>query len=406
MTRDRRNKGALGAKGAIRGLTVAALLLAGAARAQDAGSVSDYRLPPKGASSPVPVEGPVDTDHPVATPTRSAPDPAPAPTASPAPQIVLPPAAAEPERLQPQRPRTAPEEPIAASPVPTNPTLAGPALAPSPLDSPAAPALEPLPAPSSPPAATAPANEADWWPFLVAGILAALAAAAVLLWIRRRPAAPDEGQVPAADEALAAPAASAPTTLAPVGRATPRQPPNPIHPGGPLAFTFEPQSLRLSFVYATLSYQVTLTSHNSATFNDLRIYGDLASGHSSRPVWQQLSLDGVPLPKMHEVAALFPGETVTLAGEMRIPLADVLPLRAGAATMFAPLARFLIEAERGDGGGYGDTHVFTLGLPSQRRGDTMQPFRLDLGPRLFDQIEQREVDIGRWLQLDEARQAG
>lgn len=97
-------------------------------------------------------------------------------------------------------------------------------------------------------------------------------------------------------------------------------------------------------------------------------------------VWQQLSLDGVPLPKMHEVAALFPGETVT-CGEMRIPLADVLPLRAGAVTMFAPLARFLIEAERGDGGGFGDTHVFTLGLPSQRRGDTMQPFRLDLGPR-------------------------
>jgi hypothetical protein len=155
-----------------------------------------------------------------------------------------------------------------------------------------------------------------------------------------------------------------------------------------------------------LSYQLELANRGDAALASLRVAGDMISGHASLPTWQQLSLDGQELELKHEVAALAPGEAATLKGELRVPLAEILPLRAGTAVLFAPLARFRVEATREGRDALADTRIFTIGQPSERPGGAMQPFRLDLGPQLFRQVEQREVDLSRWLPLDEARRAG
>lgn len=240
-----------------------------------------------------------------------------------------------------------------------------------------------------------------WWLPALAGLLVLLAVAA-FLWLRRRGATRPEEDVPAEAEP-ATPSASAPATLTPIRQTPAKAAPRPALVTGPLEFRLEPQTLRLSFVYATLSYQLDLTNREEAGFTALRIAGDLISGHASLPTWQQLSLDGQELEHKHDVLALAPGETVTLKGELRRPLAEILPLRAGTALLFAPLARFRVEAT--GGGAFADTRIFTIGQPSERAGGAMQPFRLDLGPQLFRQIDLREVDVARWLPLDETRRA-
>jgi hypothetical protein len=128
----------------------------------------------------------------------------------------------------------------------------------------------------------------------------------------------------------------------------------------------------------------------------------MISAHASLPSWQQL-LPGEGLARKHEIAKLARGETASFTGELQLALSEVLPLHAGAAQLFVPLARFLIEAEAGK---LADTHIFSIGQPGMRSEDTMAPFRLDLGPQSFRPIDQREIDIARWLPVDAERRVG
>jgi hypothetical protein len=403
---------------------LAALLLACPALAQDAGpasgSVSDYRLPPGPSASPSKpaVQGPTDPEHPVAAPHRparetetAAPPPSSATTA---PRITLPPATGEAnERRGTERREHAPSSRPTPSPEPTITPTATPDASPAPVASePAPPAVQPSAAlPPVPAASAQPAPAGLPWPLLLAGLAGLLAIAAGLwLWLRsrRNPLEQDEA---AEGEAMDALPVSAPATLAPVGASPPGPPPTAAPPprpsvSGPIEFSFEPQSLRLSFVYATLAYRLTLANRGDMPFTELRIAADMTSGHASQPIWQLLAPDSGQLPEQHRVAVLAVGETLALEGSIQLPLADVLPLRAGEAMLLAPLARFRVEGQNEDGGSHASAHVFSIGLPSASRADTMQPFRLDHGPQLFRPIEQREVEVERWLQLDEARQAG
>lgn len=234
-----------------------------------------------------------------------------------------------------------------------------------------------------------------------------LVAAAALLWLRkRRTVVRDEAEA----EPFTAPGqdakSSAPAVLAPIGNVPRRRvPPRPLA-ALPLALQFEPQSLRLSFVYATLAYRLELANDGDLPLRDLRVSGDLASGHATVPVVRQLAPGAGELRNMHAVPLVEPGEILVLSGEIQSAIAEILPLRAGPALMFAPLARLRIDMQGANGKPGTETFIFTLGLPSPRQGETMQPFRLDLGPQLFRPIEQRPVDAARWLELDQLRAAG
>lgn len=418
MTRDRRRAIAAGAGGAA----LAALLLACPARAQDAGpasgSVSDYRLPPGPSSSPSrpAIQGPTDPEHPVTAPSRPAgetePSAPPVSRATPAPRITLPPATGASEgRTAERRERAPASRPTPSPSLSPQPTVA-PDNSPAPaVPEPASPAAQSSTAPT---VTVEPAATGFPWPLLLAG-LAGLLAIAVGLWIWLRPRhnppeqEPEQEEVAESETAETLPV-SAPATLAPVGASPSGPPPSgpppaPPSVSGPIEFRLEPQSLRLSFVYATLGYRLILTNHGDHAFSELRVAADMTSGHASQPVWQLLSPDSGQLPELHRVP-LAAGETLALEGSIQLPLADVLPLHAGQAMLLAPLARFRVEGRGEDGSGHASAHVFSIGLPSASRSDAMQPFRLDHGPQLFRPIEQREVEIERWLQREEARQAG
>jgi len=411
MTREPGKAKAVTGRPIAVGASLLALTLAWAVQAQEAGSVSDYRLPPPDRQTPAPVEGPVDSDHPVAVPASpepASPEPAGSPAGSPAaspspspiavPDVPAPPAPGEVSR---QRSSAPAESRVAPLPLPAPaadpaPTAAPAAESPAPVGD----AGRPSPAPATA-SAQQPASFAIWWP-LLAGLVLLLAAGAFLR-LRKRPAAARPIDDTQADQATGP---SAPAVLTPIRNVPPEPVLRPLPTALPIAFGFAPQSLRLSFLYATLSYRLELTNLSDEAVHDLRIGGDLVSGHIALPIDQQLAPNASDLPERHGVTAIAPGETLALIGELQRPIAEILPLRAGAALMFAPLARYHVGLHRRDGATAAETFIFTLGLPGQRRRETMQPFRIDLGPRLFRPIEQRPVDAVHWLELDELRAAG
>lgn len=441
---------ALWGKGAARCMALAAVTFACAAQAQDPGALNGFRLPPAPSPSAAPVEGPVDTEHPVATPTS----PTPQPSASVIPRISLPPA------VEPQRERIRPqaEEPrFVPVPVrqPTPTTAAEEAVEPTPADSARA---EPAPVSTEAPQPARPDAGWGWWLPLLLGSMGLLTIGLFFWWLSRPYKRPKAAAVAAPEPApRAEPEPSAPATLTPLARATPRRfldppvepvatpdpesvvasppqviaapepeprpapvpvpppaprpvaapPPPPPAPrpdvaANPLALAFVPRSLQISLVYATLAYQLELTNHGEAPLTALRIFGDMISAHASQTSGQQLSLADAAIEKKHEIATLAPGEIATLKGQIRLPLTEVLPVRAGPAELFVPLARFLVEANECPD----VSHIFSLGQLSGRADGGMSAFRIDLGPQLFREIEQREIDIARWLSADARRRVG
>ena len=82
------------------------------------------------------------------------------------------------------------------------------------------------------------------------------------------------------------------------------------------------------------------------------------------------------------IERLEPGETRVVEGEVRLPFPQIVPIRQGDAALLLPLARFRVETE----GARPLVRTFVVGQPGQ--GSSLQPFRLDLGPRVYPRLAQ------------------
>ncbi|VWX46891.1 hypothetical protein [Novosphingobium sp. 9U] len=391
----------------------AVMLLAQAAVAQDAGTVTDYRLPdPKQSSAPR-VQGPVDPENPYGTPSR-APQPertpAPKPTASPSPRISIPAPSREEQRPAARASATRPApraSASAAAPASAAPSPTATAPEPRPERTPPPP-VAPSPAPVAtdeaplvlPPTPTAANGDRTWW--IVAGVaLIAVAGGALLLLRRRRPAPIDNSY-----EIEPAPPAAEPVPQRP-RPATPPPSPLPTPPGAaprseastrePFAVTidFRPQAIRLSLVYATLQYEMAVTNTGAETLPNLIVRGDLSSAHASIPVEQQLAPPIEALELKHELAPLAAGETATAKGEVRVPIQQIRPLVKGSASFLVPLARFCLSQPDGSF----VRRVFTAG-PRDAESGAIASVRLDAGPRNLRELGAREIEAARGFALD------
>lgn len=265
----------------------------------------------------------------------------------------------------------------AANPAPTKPsasatTSAAPMLAP-PTAPP--PALAPA---APPPAASAPGTGATvaWWWLLPAALLGGLAVWFVLAR-RSRGGAAEPDFIPPRT-------APKPADAEPGPASPPRPVPAPTP--APVDLALEPLRLSLTLVYATLQYRLVLTNRSAAPLGPLHVAADMISAHASLPEEAQLGLDGPGLELRHELASLGPGETAELAGELRLPLAAVIPIRAGTAALLVPLVRLRLE-----GAGPSRTTALVVGEPPVSPGGPLRPFRLDHGPRIFGTVTQRSL---------------
>jgi len=366
------------------------------AAAQDA---PVFTIPTSRPTSNPRAAGPVDDENPVIRAPTPRPSPTPAPAPAPAPVATQPaaqPGAQAAPRPTPRPGQTARPQPAASSP--------GVAAAPSPVasETPGVHPVDPsaqLPLPSAAPSESlvppqltddAAASASGWyWPW-IAGGAAMLAGLFALLWWRQRRPRPlvlvFEPPVVVKPEPKPEPKlVPAPTpTPAPV-------PPPPVVPATGLGISLEARRMSASLMATTLSYTLKLTNHSAEPLSALAVEGDMISAHASLPPEKQIAGSAQRLELRHALVTLAPGDSAEFAGDFRLPLAAITPIRAGEAAYFVPLARLRVEASQPSGTQMVEVQTFVVGELPEAPGAALRPFRLDLGPRTYSRLGQRAV---------------
>ena len=170
--------------------------------------------------------------------------------------------------------------------------------------------------------------------------------------------------------------------------ASPSPEPLPSAASGVLHLALQATRMSATLVNTTLSYRLSVTNRGVQPLHDVRIAGDMIGAHASRSTSEQLGPAGASLPELHRIATLAPGESVTLGGDIRLPLVSITPIRRGDAALFVPLARLRGHAKDDAGATVEGGGTFLVG---QEPGASkrLQPFRLDLGPRNYSKLGQQ-----------------
>lgn len=153
-----------------------------------------------------------------------------------------------------------------------------------------------------------------------------------------------------------------------------------------VTFAMEARKFSLTLMNATLAYTVTLTNTSDAPVLGLALYGDLTGGNAATAQDVQFAGPSTEASPLHTIDQLAPGETRELRGEMRLPLAAITPIRQGGSVATLPLARFHLAGGADEAAPriYGVGEAIKAGQTDSHAALT--PFRLDQGPRIFNQI--------------------
>lgn len=345
-----------------------------------------FRLPPSSTPTPTDVQGPVDPDAPILTRPR-APTPTPTarptatatPTPTPAPTRAMPPPPRNgtlPPRFTPAAAPTAKESAAAAaSAAQIFPGTSSPAT-----ESPAPVVAAPTVAPVTPTQEGA-SEDGGGWLYALGALLLALAAGAGYFWFRRRQA-DDVAAVPI-EPPRVGPAPS-PGSAPAIAKGAPAV----TGSNEPLLIEARAVKLSRSMMFATLSYELTVTNRSGMPLDDVRFGGDLVTAHARVPAEQQLADPAVPLAPMQAIARLDPGASAQLTGDLRLPVKDIRPIPHGRAVVYVPLLRVRAEAAGMDP----VARTFVVGLLSTGLGEKLQPFRLDEIPQTYAAVGQRALD--------------
>ena len=161
----------------------------------------------------------------------------------------------------------------------------------------------------------------------------------------------------------------------------------------PLTLELSARRLSATLMNTVLNYELTVRNTGPDAINSIIIGGDMIGAHASLPSRSQLELSGNSIAPLHTIAALAPGESILLKGEFKLALTAITPIRNGNAALFIPLARFRVEALSKSSVPLVVSRTFVVGEDQDRPGAALKPFRLDLGPRLYSQIGQRELAL-------------
>ena len=376
----------MNARAALRFAATALALATALAPLSVAAQSGTFDLRPRATPTPAPppVVGPVDPDNPV---IRARPQAEPVAQPSSAPPLVVPTFTPAPSTAAAGNaaPRSAPSQPRRVVPGETTARSAE-ANTSAAQAAPASPgtSASPTPRPYVERNLDAVSGQGSSWTWaLLAALLALLGTGGWLAWSRhfrlRERALPapeiERPRLPAAASPAPAPAPAA----------------APAASLAPLELTLQATRMSATLVNTTLSYRLAVTNNGAEPLRDVGIAGDMIAAHASRPVEELLGPAGAVLPELHRIASLAPGESVTLGGDIRLPLVAITPIRKGNAALFVPLARLRARATDGHGAAVEGGGTFLVGQPGAAANARLQPFRLDLGPRNYSRLGQQRL---------------
>ena len=240
------------------------------------------------------------------------------------------------------------------------------------------------------------AQPGRYWPWIAAAAAVLTLLFGLLWWRRRKPAAMTvfAFEHPVVPQRLAEPQPEPLPKAAPQPQAplAPGAPPLPVATGGgALAISLEARRMSASLMATTLSYVLTVTNTTDQPLNAVAVEGDMIAAHGSLPAEKQIAGDHQRLELRHALVTLAAGESAEFTGDFRLPLATLVPIRAGDAALFVPLARLRIEASTAAGTPLVQVKTWVVGELPEQPGAALRPFRLDLGPRTYSRIGQRAV---------------
>ncbi|MEW6625461.1 MAG: hypothetical protein AB1431_01580, partial [Pseudomonadota bacterium] len=271
----------------------------------------------------------------------------------------------------------------------------------APVETPApAPPIAPADnaAPAAPPAEQPSAEDAgagSILPWLIGGLLALVGIGAAVLLLRRR-----RTQAVAPQPAAAAAPASPPAPPKPAAAPPPPVPaPMPEAAAAPDAaerpwvdMDLVVSQARYSLMGVTVAYSLILHNRGSRAAQDLLVRGIIGNAGAQQQALLQGFFggqDGLPL---HSVVTIAPGETLHLAGELRLAPDRIVPVEMGQRSLLIPIAafdaayRWQPEDGEKEGGGLAagrTARAFIVGQEQEPPTARLAPLRLDQGPRQY-----------------------
>ncbi|MEO9470226.1 hypothetical protein [Parasphingorhabdus sp.] len=156
---------------------------------------------------------------------------------------------------------------------------------------------------------------------------------------------------------------------------------------GHVRIEFTANAASSTLINAVLNYTVTLSNESGDRLTNLKLSGAMAQAEKDLA----MSDLGFSEDVLHEIAVLDGNETITLTGELRLPLNAIRPIAFKSQALFIPLTRFAVEYQDNDDERHRQVAAFVVGREYDPPRPRMAPFRLDLGPRSFAPIGQRAL---------------
>lgn len=229
-------------------------------------------------------------------------------------------------------------------------------------------------------------NEIPLFPWLIAAL--ALAGAAAWYFLRQRPRESFAGA--GALNAFDAP------SLAPPVRTPP--PAAPKQPSGGIVSTrlrpwleieFTPQRAVVDEQKAAVAFELSVYNSGSVPARDVLLEASLFNAGPMQDQQIRMFFEN-PVAKGDRIPVIPPLKKIKVDTAVFLPRDQVRPIEVEGRTLFVPMIAF--NALYGWGGGEGQSSVSYL-VGKTTKGEKLAPFRLDLGPRVFRGLAAREHEL-------------
>lgn len=180
------------------------------------------------------------------------------------------------------------------------------------------------------------------------------------------------------------------TPVAPAPEPTPERA-DPLPPMAPaaaaapsLAMDLAPGTMTMTLVNAALGWKVEIANRTGHSLDNAELAFDMISAHKELSVDDRTGGPGAGA-EVRKLGQLQRGGVRVVDGVVRLPFPRIVPIWHGETALLMPLVRLRLSAD----GVMPVTRVILVGQPSPRDPATLQPFRLDLGPRTYTELARR-----------------